>query len=375
MIFVIILALRSEGTFYMYFVKKGYFFVIGLFLFIFGTLCLGSCEKTADSSPVSQTGFAFDTVVTLTIYDREKSDVLDACFDLCETYESLFSTTRADSEVWEINNSNGIPVAVSFETASLIQSALFWCEKSNGVLDLTMFPISEKWCISMQMKCKSDNPDYEFYIPDASSLKKLLEHVNYRNVVIYDENGRIVGYDEELSDAHSYSVQLLDAEAAIDLGFIAKGYIADKLKEFMLSKGIESGIISLGGNVLLIGKKPNHSPFHIGIQKPFGDAGEVITTVDKTDTSVVSSGCYERYFLGDADGRIYHHIFDTKTGTPVQNELFGVTVICNSSLQGDALSTYCYILGLEDGLKLVASLEDVEAVFVTDDYEVIRSFE
>lgn len=358
----------------MRFYKKSYIYIFVLISITCFALLFSSCAKTADTSPVSQTGFAFDTVVTLTIYDKEKSDVLDACFDLCETYESLFSTTRTDSEVWKINNSNGMPVAVSFETASLIQSALFWCEKSNGVLDLTMFPISEKWCISMQMKCKSDNPDYEFYIPDASSLNKLLEHVNYRNVVIYDENGRIVGYDEELSDAHSYSVQLLDADAAIDLGFIAKGYIADKLKEFMLSEGIESGIISLGGNILLIGEKPDHSPFHIGIQKPFGNAGEVITTVDKTDTSVVSSGCYERYFLGDTDGRIYHHIFDTKTGAPVQNELFGVTIICNSSLQGDALSTYCYILGLEDGLKLVASLEDVEAVFVTENYEVIRSF-
>lgn len=354
-----------------------HFYHKSLFLLVMiSVLCcilfLGACTQNAESQPISKTGFAFDTVVTLTVYDKEQSGVLDECFALCESYEALFSATRADSEVWAINNSGGAPVPVSFETASLIQSALFWCEQSGGALDLTMLPISEKWCISMQMNCKADNPDYEFYIPDAASLDKLREHVNYRNVVISDDNGKVVTYDETLSDEHSYRVQLLDKEAAIDLGFIAKGYIADRLKEFMVSKGVTSGVISLGGNVLLIGEKPDGSAYRIGIQKPFGNAGEVIDTVAETDTSVVSSGCYERYFLGD-NGEIYHHIFDVKTGMPVQNNLLGVTIICDSSLQGDALSTYCYILGLEDGLKLVQSLDGVRAVFVTKDFEVIKS--
>ncbi len=359
----------------MRFFRKFFFCVPVLISVICCVLLVSACTKNTDHTPVSKTGFAFDTVVTLTIYDQEKGDVLDACFDLCETYEALFSATREDSEVWEINHSGGKPVLVSFETASLVQSALFWCEKSNGALDLTMLPIAEEWHIAKQMTRMSENPDYEYYIPAASKLKELLAHVNYRNVVIYDENGKIVDYDETLSDDCSYRVQILDADAAIDLGFIAKGYIADKLKEFMLSEGVKSGVISLGGNVLLIGEKPDDSPFHIGIQKPFGGAGEIIATVNETDMSVVSSGCYERYFSNGADGRIYHHIFDTATGTPVWNELLGVTVICDSSLQGDALSTYCYILGLEEGLKLIRSLEDVEAIFVTEDYEVIRSSE
>ncbi|MDE7267201.1 MAG: FAD:protein FMN transferase, partial [Lachnospiraceae bacterium] len=295
----------------MHSVKSVRFFVSVLIPAVCCALCLNSCAEISNTNPVSRTGFAFDTIISITIYDNNKSDVLDACFDLCETYESLFSATREDSEVWKINHSDGSPVPVSFETASLIQSALLWCEKSNGALDLTMLPIEEEWCISEQMTRMSENPDYEYYIPNASELNKLLEHVNYRNVVIYNENGKTVTYDEELSDEHSYRVQLSDAEAGIDLGFIAKGYIADKLKEFMLSQGIESGVISLGGNVLLIGEKPDHSPFNIGIQKPFGNAGEIITMVQKTDTSVVSSGCYERYFSDSTDGRIYHHIFDT----------------------------------------------------------------
>jgi len=355
--------------------KNMHHFTAVFLLLACSIFCFASCADSSSTAPVTQTRFAFDTVISLTIYDKNKSAVLEECFDLCETYESLFSATREDSEVWEINHSGGKPVSVSFETASLIQSALFWCEKSDGALDLTMLPISEEWNISEQMTRMSQNPDYEYYIPDASTLNGLLEHVNYKNVVIYDEYGRTADYDEELSDNSSYSVQLLDADAAIDLGFIAKGYIADRLKELMLSKGIESGIISLGGNILLIGAKPDCSPFHIGIQKPFGNAGEVIATVEGTDTSVVSSGCYERYFTDTANKKIYHHIFDTTTGAPVQNELLGVTVISDSSIQGDALSTYCYILGLDEGLKLIRSLEGVEAVFVTKDYEVIRSFQ
>lgn len=360
----------------MYFAKNSKLYRAVLLLVITTILFLSSCAGISSAAPVTKTGFAFDTVISITIYDNKKSAVLDECFSLCERYEALFSATREDSEIWNINHSDGEPVSVSFETASLIQSALLWCEQSDGMLDLTMLPISEEWSISEQMTLASENPNYEYYIPDDATLNRLLEHVNYKNVVIYDEAGKVAGYDEALSDDIQYSVQLLDTQAAIDLGFIAKGYIADRLKEFMLSEGIESGVISLGGNILLIGAKPDSSPFNVGIQKPFGNAGELITTLKETDTSVVSSGCYERYFSVHNDnknGSIYHHIFDTATGTPVQNDLLSVTIISDSSLPGDALSTYCYILGLEEGLKLIDSLDGVEAVFVTEDYEVIQT--
>lgn len=360
----------------MYSVKSAKRYIVCLLSVITSILFLASCAQASGAAPVTKTGFAFDTVISITIYDNKKKEVLDECFSLCEKYESLFSATREDSEVWKINHSGGTPVNVSFETASLIQSALFWCEQSDGILDLTMLPLSEEWNISEQMTLVSEIPNYEYYIPDTATLNRLLAHVNYKNVVIYDETGTITDYDTELSDAVAYRVQLLDTQAAIDLGFIAKGYIADRLKEHLLSSGIKSGVISLGGNILLIGAKPDSSSFNVGIQKPFSNAGEIITTLKETDTSVVSSGCYERYFITSKDnenGSIYHHILDTATGTPVQNNLLSVTIISDSSLQGDALSTYCYILGLDEGLKLIRSLEGVEAVFVTKDYEVIQT--
>lgn len=336
--------------------------------------CLGSSDR--DKGPISQTGFAFDTVITITVYDNTNAAVLDYCLTLCEQYESLFSATLEGSEVWQINHAGGQPTAVSYDTASLIQSAQHYCDLTQGVLDLTLRPVSEEWHITEQMR-EASAADYDYYIPSDQTLNRLLKHVNYKNVQITDADGTEINYDTALSSDTDYFVSLTDDQSAIDLGFIAKGYIADQLKSYLLSEGVTSGIISLGGNILLIGSKPDGSPFNVGIQKPFGAVNEVITTLQKSDVSIVSSGCYERYFVLDdneKDKIIYHHIFDAATGYPVQNDLLGVTILSDSSMEGDALSTYCYILGLEQGLAYIQSLETVDAVFVTKDYKVIPSY-
>ena len=343
----------------------------------------GGCANipSRNQKPVSRTGFAFDTVVTITIYDSSKEYVLDHCLALCKDYDALFSATQKDSDIWKINHSNGQPTNISYETAVLLQAALQYCDQSQGALDLTLRPIADEWDISGQMNQASSETDYEYYIPTEQTLSGLLKHVNYKNVLITDANGTETVYDAILSNDIAYFVTLKDPESAIDLGFIAKGYIADQLKAYLLSSGVENAIISLGGNILLVGAKPDGSPFNVGIQKPFGAVSEVLTTLEKSDSSVVSSGCYERYFItnsdedkNDKDRTIYHHIFDTATGYPVQNDLLGVTILSDSSMKGDALSTYCYILGLEKGLDYIRSLEDVEAVFVTKDYDIITSY-
>lgn len=350
-------------------------FLTGFTLLVSAVMTTG-CSRNHSQTPISQTGFAFDTVVTITIYDQHRSDVLEHCFALCEKYESLFSTTQEGSEVWNINHADGKATSVSYDTAVLIQSALYYCGQSQGALDLTLRPVAEEWDISGQMKQAVAIADYKYYIPSEQTLSKLLEHVDYRNVLLTDSEGNEIGYTDPLSANDSYFVSLKDTQSAIDLGFIAKGYIADCLKAYLLSEGIDSAIISLGGNILLIGSKPDGSSYNVGIQRPFGAANEVITTIQENDTSIVSSGCYERYFITDIDnkdGTIYHHIFDTTTGCPVQNDLLGVTILSDSSMEGDALSTYCYLLGLERGLEYINRLENVEALFVTKDYEIIRS--
>lgn len=154
----------------------------------------------------------------------------------------------------------------------------------------------------------------------------------------------------------------------INLGAIAKGYIADKMKEYLVEQGVKSAIIDLGGNVLCVGEKTDASPFRVGIRKPFADRSETAAIMEISDKSVVSSGVYERFFK--KDGVLYHHILNPKTGYPYENNLISVTIISDESTDGDGLSTTCFALGLEKGMELVNSLSDVQAVFITDDYEL-----
>ena len=209
------------------------------------------------------------------------------------------------------------------------------------VFILVIAALSELWDIK-------NNPGN---IPDAASIEEAKSHVDYRKVKV-----------------EGNTVTLEDPKAAIDLGGIAKGFIADKLKAYLKSEGIEHGQIDLGGNLLTIGSKTDGSDFHIGIQKPFAKTNEAITTVDIHDQSVVSSGTYERYFK--KDGKIYHHLLDPKTGYPFDNGLLQVTIISNQSVDGDGLSTTCFALGLEEGTKLIESLDNIQAIFVTEDYSL-----
>ena len=140
-------------------------------------------------------------------------------------------------------------------------------------------------------------------------------------------------------------------DTTLDLGSIAKGFIADRLKDFLVSRGVESAIINLGGNVLCIGTQPDGTPFRIGIQKPFAEYSDVVGYVDIDDMSVVSSGVYERHFVAD-------------------NGLISVVIICPESVDGDALSTTCFSLGLEKGIELLDSTDDACGIFITDDYEL-----
>ena len=299
---------------------------------------LNGCSANTD--PISRTGFYFDTVVQVTIYDAKKEKCLDECMELAGTYEKMLSPTVEGSDIWNINHSVGNPVIVSDETAALLETALTYCKMTEGRIDITMETVSGLWDFHAETAGQ---------IPDETTLSEALSHVDYHNLLI-----------------EGNTITLLDPESRISLGFIAKGYIADRLKEYLLSQNIESAIINLGGNLLAVGQKPDGSPFQFGIQMPFAAQGTPVTALPVSDRSVVSSGVYERYFY--QNDTLYHHILDTSNGYPVQNDLLGVTILSDSSTVGDALSTTCFILGPEEGMRLVESLEDVEAVFITNDH-------
>ena len=310
---------------------------------IFAVSLMTGCAKKAQ--PVSKSMVLLDTVTTVTLYDGGDEKVIDGAFALCKDYEDLISATIPTSDIAKINSAKGESVEVSDDTINILKKALEYSELTDGAFDITIYPVSKLWDF------RTGSKD----IPDEKVIADALKHVDYHNIVI-----------------EGNTVRMKDSEAEIDPGGIGKGYIADKMKEYMMNAGVKSAIINLGGNVLTIGKNPNGNPFKIGIQKPFGEQNEVLTAFEADDLSVVSSGNYERYFI--RDGKIYHHILDTKTGYPIENGLNGVTIVTESSVDGDALSTSCFALGEQKGAELLLKLKGTvkEAIFVDNSNQITK---
>ena len=304
-------------------------------------LLIGCNPAGQKTDSISDSGFYFDTVIQITLYDASRQYALDHCMELAAQYEQYFSDTLPDSDVSRINAHPNEPVTVHAETAELITSGLDYGKKSDGRFDITVGKLSDLWDFH-----DTDSPA----VPDEAAILAAVSQIDYQNVTV---EGNVV------------TLNATGNAAAIDLGGIAKGYIADKMKEYLLSEGITAGLINLGGNVLTLGAKPNGDSYTIGIQKPFSEDGTPSVSVDVTDRSVVTSGTYQRYFK--QDGQLYHHILDVMTGYPCSNGLSSVTIISGSSTDGDALSTTVFLMGLAEGMDYVEALDDTEAIFITTD--------
>ncbi|MDF2541179.1 MAG: hypothetical protein K0S47_897 [Herbinix sp.] len=330
---------------------------IKLFFFLpimFAILFTGCNTKPATDAKnegddyLSKSSFLLNTIVTITLYDKQDESLINSVFDLITEYENIYSRTLEHSELYALNNNTaphtGKIYEISDEMASILTYGLHYSELSKGAFDITIGSVSSLWDF------KSVNP----FVPAAEDITEALAYVDYKNVKL---QGNQLTYEKE--------------GIKLDFGAIAKGYIADRVKEFLISQGVKSAMINLGGNVLCVGNKPDGTPFKVGIQKPFADRNETIAMIKISDYSVVSSGVYERYIT--VNGKNYHHILNPKTGYSYDNDLVSVTIISKRSVDGDGLSTSCFALGLEDGLALINSLPDTYAVFITKDYEVYYS--
>lgn len=289
------------------------------------TILLSGCNYTnPKEKSVNATGFYFDTTVQLLITHKDAEHLKDEVFELCEKMELIFSRTNPDSELYKLNHRSDNRVEVSKELAEAIQLGIEYSEKTKGIFDITICPISDLWDF------KSDQPQ----IPSEKDIENELKKVDYRNVHI---NGTTVSFDSD--------------DTKIDLGAVAKGYMADQIKDYLTSCGVSSGYINLGGNVQTIGCKSDGTSWNIGIQKPFSDRGTILESVEIEDQSVVSAGIYERYF--EYDGVQYYHILDPRTGYPVKTDLDQVTVICDQSVLGDIISTCCILMGENEAKNFI----------------------
>ncbi len=310
------------------------------------TLCLclmlGGCSG---QMPVTRTGFYLDTVVEITVYGEgngvsSAQDAADGAMELVGRYDRLFSPEGEGSDVAKINSAGGKPVAVEAETADLIRRACRYSELTEGAFDLTVAPETSLW----------DFRGESHAVPDAEVLSRAAALVDWRAVQVDGQ-----------------TVTLRGEGRAIDLGGVAKGYIADRVREYLAGEGVSRALINLGGNVYAMGDKYG-GDWTIGIRDPAAAlAGEeaLVAAVKVKDRSVVTSGVYERGF--EIEGVLYHHILDPHTGRPVNNGLSSVTIVSADSALSDALSTACFVLGEERGLALAETLEGVEALFIRAD--------
>lgn len=293
-------------------------------------MLFGCRTETAHSA----SGFACDTIVTITAYAPQKT--VEAAMRVCLDYESVLSRTIEGSDVWRLNHAYGEPVEVNPETVELLRLAIEIGELSGGAFDVTIAPASELWIFT------ADEPS----LPDPDTLKNAVMRVDYRNIAI---EGNTV---------------TLNNNAQIDLGGIAKGYIADRVAAYLREAGVASACINMGGNIVTIGKKPDGSEWTIGVRDPNGTAEQSEEVLSLADAAVVTSGNYERFF--ELDGVRYHHLLDPKTGMPAQNGMASVTIIGTQSALCDALSTACFVLG-EQGSRALLDRYGVHAIFLYTD--------
>lgn len=284
-------------------------------------------------------GFYFDTIVNVRVYNAE-DEIIDGLIRLCMDYDLMFDKNTSGSDVWRMNEAAGQPTVVSDATAEIVRLAQEYSKLSQGRFDITCGAVTSLWDF------KSENPS----IPDEQSIAAALQTVGSEKISI---NGNEITLQEGTE---------------IDLGAIAKGYIADRLTDYLKENGAQNAVINLGGNIVVVGDKFGEG-YRVGIRSPF-DSG-YIDSVTVSDCSIVSAGTYERGF--ELNGEYYHHILDLNTGMPAKTGLAAVTVITETSVEGDALATILFLCGAEEGLRLAESLSGVEAIFITEEGEVIKT--
>lgn len=320
-------------------IKKVIYSLIILFLI----QMLMSCSKPGDDR-VTRTNFLLDTLIQITAYGPNAENAIIGAFDRISEIQNKMTAVGKDSEIIRVNDAAGSSFQkVSTDTFFVLKKGLEYSEKSHGRFDITIGPLVKLWGIGTE----------NARVPEQEEIDAALEKINYKDVALNEKEN---------------SVMLKNRGMAIDLGAIAKGYAADEVIRILKDHGVKSAVADLGGNIYVLGHKPNGSAWKIGIQNPFGNRRSTFAVVEVTDKTLVTSGIYERYL--EKNGKRYHHILDTATGYPVENNLASVTIFSESSIDADGLSTSVFSLGLEEGTQLIESMPGTEAVFVTKDYEV-----
>jgi len=315
------------------------------------------------SVQVSDTRLLMDTYASITIHGDVDSQLLDDAFALVEELEGLFSITIEGSDVWRINNAGGEPVEVDERTIEVIKAGLEFAELSDGMFDITIGRLTQLWDFGA---VDDDTQPLQSRVPNVEELEEALRTITQGYTNANTSEDVVPG----ITISTSNTIQLTNPDAWIDLGAIAKGFIADTVAEFLVEQGVSGAVINLGGDIVAVGNRQDGSPWQIALQSPFDDSSEWIGVVGASDVAVVASGIYERQF--EEDGIIYHHILDPTTGMPVITDVVSAIIISENALIGEGLSTIAVLVGSERAPTLFDQVQGfIGAVIILDSGEVL----
>jgi len=316
-----------------------------LLIIAFMAVCLPACNMQSepygkfDTVPYESEDFAMGTVIKQRIFGSNAEEISRKVMERIREIEDDLTINKQGGEINKLNDFAGTDfVEVKEDTLKVLEKAKEFSELSNGAFDVTVGPLVKEWDVF------SENPS----VPSKDKVQSLLNLVNYKDLTI---------------DKNQSKAKLEKKGQMVDLGAIAKGFAADEAINIYKEHNVTSAFINIGGNVALLGGKPDGSSWKVGIRDPRGSEGSYIGIVSTKNKAVVSSGNYQRYFI--KDGVKYHHIIDPKTGYPADSGLIATTVVSDLSVDADALSTAIFVLGLEKGMELIENLGGVEAIFIT----------
>ena len=311
-----------------------------LLILISALLLISSCQE---ENPYTEYQFIMDTQCAVTVYKRADRQAIAGVFSLLRELDSKLDRFNESSEVYRINlNAGSMPVSVSDDTFRLISRAYDLCLATDGAFNPLMGRVSDLWGF------ESTNER----VPSAEETSSLVSHTDISGLVL----------DEE-----EHTVYLVDSQAALDLGAIAKGWASQLAADYLKSRGVERATVNLGGNVYVIGQHKDGRDWVVGIQNPYAETGGYYATVQCHDEAVVTSGGYQKNFV--RDGVVYHHILDPETGRPSDSDLISISIISADGALADAFSTACFVLGYDETVKLCEEY-NVRAVALTEDDEV-----
>ncbi len=294
--------------------ERKFWFMRLLLMMAAGVFLYGCTGKSTHEASASREFFAMDTVMTVTAYGGRCEEAVEAAEKEVKRLDALLSTGAEDSEVFRLNREEG--GFVSEDTAALLEGAERICKETDGAFDISIYPVMQAWGF----------PDKEYRVPEPEELKALLDRVDGSQIVLDGKREKV-----------TFGLEGME----IDLGGIAKGYTSNRMMKIFQEYGIESGIVSLGGNVQVLGRKANGGNWRVAVRSPKGD-GE---------------------FLGD--GKTYHHILNPKSGYPADSGLESVTVVSEDGMLADGLSTALFVMGMEQAVSFwKLHREEFDAVFL-----------